>query len=481
MRHSRRVPQPVWHAVSAIALAAYTLGSLAIVFRLAGPAAFGVWSVLMALRGMVAFVEAGLALGVARDVALHERDDPDALGRVAAARLLYTLFALGIVALTAAAALLDFGDLLRVSDAEADAALLATLLVGCEAAAILGGSPLLAIVRGRQRFDVLAYGSAANAVGGLFLLAVLTSLFGIVGAAAAVLITRVLVILGYRIWVARDSPAILRMADRTRHLRDVLRFVVPVWSISVGTQVGLRTQVPIIAAYLGAVAAGQFSAGQTLATLAAGLLWVVLDTAFPSLAQAPREEAAQRVRVIAFVGTLIGALGFGTLALHPGPLLTFWLGEAPSLAQDVMLIYAAAWMINVPAHVLTVAAMARGRHRIVAPVVVAEAIAIFALSVALADRLGGVGPAVATLVVFAVSNLVIIPSVLIPRLSVRPTALAWAVASGTCIGLAAAVLIRFVLSFADLPPVFEVVGIGVAVAVPVLVLLRHPTVRRSLG
>jgi len=271
------------------------------------------------------------------------------------------------------------------------------------------------------------------------------------------------------------------MGYGARRAADVLRFAVPVWSISVGTQIGLRTQVPLVAAALGAVVAGQFSAGQTLATLAAGLLWVVLDTAFPSLAQASAHEAGRRVRVIAFVGTAIGALGFGTLALRPEPLLTVWLGEAPSMAQDVARLYAAAWMINVPAHVLTVAAMARGRHGVIGPIVVAEAIALFALSALLLDPFGGAGPAIATLVVFGVSNLLILPVLLLRRLDLSAGGLTGAVAAGTSIGLVGALVISFVLSRANLPPVLYVIGISLVIGLPTLLLLRHPRVRWALG
>lgn len=478
---SRRIPQPVWHALSAAALAAYTLGSMAIVFRLAGPTAFGVWAVLMALRGMVAFVEAGLALGVARDVALHAEGDAAAPARVAAARLLYALLAAGIILLAAVGAALNVASLGELSAVEADAARIATVLVGLEAAAILGASPLLAVVRGRQRFDILAYGSIANAVGGLVLVASLTWLFGILGAATAMLVTRLILVAGYRLWVAKNAAWAVSSGYRREGVRDVLVFAVPVWGISIGTQVGLRTQVPLVAATLGAVAAGQFSAGQTLATLAAGLLWVVLDTAFPSLAQGSAQDAAERVRKIALIGTVIGALGFGTLALQPAPLLTLWLGEAPVLAQDAARIYAVAWMVNVPAHVLTIGVMARGRHGVVAPVEVAEAIAVFALSLALVGPLGGIGPAVATVVVFGVTAVIVLPTLLLRLLELHPSAFATAVGAGSALGLVGAGLVSGALRIADLPPGVDVAAMALMVGLPVLMLLRHPSARHALG
>jgi hypothetical protein len=86
--------------------------------------------------------------------------------------------------------------------------------------------------------------------------------------------------------------------------------------------------------------------------------------------------------------------------------------------MEVMLLYALAWICNAPSHVLCLAAIARGRHAVITAITVPEALASFVLSLILAKLWKPEAPAVVTLAIMAVTNLVIVPAVLLPRLGI---------------------------------------------------------------
>ena len=90
--------------------------------------------------------------------------------------------------------------------------------------------------------------------------------------------------------------------------------------------------------------------------------------------------------------------------------MTVWLGRAPDLATSATVAYAAVWVLNVPAHVLVLSAIARDQHHVVGRIVVAESLANVALSLLLAATIGPIGPAIATVVTVGVSNAVVLPA-----------------------------------------------------------------------
>lgn len=454
-----------WNAVSWAALAAYALVSSAVVFRSAGPEAYGLWATIVAFRGFVTFLDGGLAMGVTRDAALERSEHHDARPRLAAARRIYAALGVLIIALGLIGS--EFpGSLIGLSGEAAQTARAVTIVLAIDAAIALLASPLGSILRGLQRFDVLAAGATSQAVVGSALVLALTAGWGVLGAAVASLLARILVTLVYVAWLHRHHRDLLGDAGGRAGIRPVVGFAIPLWAMAAGAQIGIGTDVPIVGGFYGAAAASHYAVGALVPAMAAGLLFVLIDTAFPRLAGASRDDLGQLIRYMSLGGCLLAGLGFLTIVLLGSEVLTVWVGSTPPLGLQVMAVYSLAWALNVPAHVLIVTSVAQGRHTILAPIVLAEALLSVALSVVLAATVGPLGPALATLGMLAVSNLVVIPLVVLRRIRVPWQSLLGVAVLGYAVGAAAALLVWALVSVVPGPALTRlVVGSGLTACV----------------
>ncbi|HEU0104993.1 MAG TPA: glycosyltransferase [Vicinamibacteria bacterium] len=405
----------LWNAVAWAARAAYPAITSILIFRALGERALGIWATLWALRGFVVFVDSGLGMSLARDAA-HRSDGTSAFPpRVAAASWLYFAFAfLTLVGGLAAAGLTH--SLLRLGAGEAETARGVTIAFAVETALILATGVPFGVMRGRSRFDLLAAWSGLHAL--VASAAVAAVLFGtsggLVGAAWASAGARVLPLVGGMVWLRGEG--VLRAPSRPA-LREVTRFSLPLWVAALGTQLAVSTDVPIVSITHGAAAAGHYAVGAAVPAVGASLLFALTSASFPRLAAAAREHGEALVRSLVFFASLLGAAGFAFIALSARSILEVWFGTAAPLAVVVAVIYSFVWLCNVPAHVLSLLATARGVHAVVAPLVWAEALLNVALSVSLAVWVAAWGPAAGTLVSLALSNLVVVPWILLRRLN----------------------------------------------------------------
>ncbi len=354
-------------------------------------------------------------MSLARDAA-HRSDGTSAFPpRVAAASWLYFAFAfLTLVGGLAAAGLTH--SLLRLGAGEAETARGVTIAFAVETALILATGVPFGVMRGRSRFDLLAAWSGLHAL--VASAAVAAVLFGtsggLVGAAWASAGARVLPLVGGMVWLRGEG--VLRAPSRPA-LREVTRFSLPLWVAALGTQLAVSTDVPIVSITHGAAAAGHYAVGAAVPAVGASLLFALTSASFPRLAAAAREHGEALVRSLVFFASLLGAAGFAFIALSARSILEVWFGTAAPLAVVVAVIYSFVWLCNVPAHVLSLLATARGVHAVVAPLVWAEALLNVALSVSLAVWVAAWGPAAGTLVSLALSNLVVVPWILLRRLN----------------------------------------------------------------
>jgi len=428
----------IWNAVAWAARAAYPAITSILIFRALGERALGVWATLWALRGFVVFVDSALGMSLARDAA-HASDTKSAFPpRVAAASVLYFGFALLTIVAGLAFARMA-GDLFRQEGAEAAVVRGVTIAFAVETALILATGVPFGVMRGRSRFDLLAAWSGLHAV--VASAAVAAALFassrGLLGAAWASAGARVLPLVGGAVWLRGQGELKAPGADA---LRDVVRFSLPLWVAALGTQLAVSSDVPIVSLTHGAGAAGHYAAGAAFPAVGASLLFALTTASFPALAASARQhgEAQPLVRSLVFLASVLGAAGFGFIALNAPVLLTLWFGSAAPLAVTVAVIYSIVWLCNVPAHVLSLMATARGVHAIVAPLVWAEALVNVALSVSLALWVAAWGPAAGTLVSLALSNLVVVPWILLRRLQLPARPFIDSALRGAALGAGAA-------------------------------------------
>lgn len=449
-----------WNVASWLATAVYGFAVTRLVVLNVGDAGYGLWATVGALRGFVLFLDGGLSLGVNRDSALAVEGDEEAAGRVRAGWRVYAGLALLAFVLFAAAAGFP-GLLLDLTGDDAGVARALMVWFGVETAAALLTSPLCAILRGRQLFHALAAVNGAQTVLAVALLAVLTPLHGLEGAAWSVVAARGVVFVGAWLWMRAKGLLSSDAALPPGALRRVMVFAAPLWLAAVGTQLGGGTDVPIVGAVYGADAAGHYALGAIIPGVGAGMLFALMGTFFPRLVSVSGAEKHHLTGALIFMATFLAALGFGFIALHEDSLLLLWVGRAPGLALDVARIFALCWTLNAVTHVLSSMAIARGVHRVVGAVVFVEAAANVGVSLALAVYVSAIGPALGTLAIMLVTNVFVLPALLRPRLDLTWSEILRPAVWGYLLGaLCAAAVALCVLAAGGGALVTVVVGVG---------------------
>ena len=437
----------------------------ALVFRRLGEGAYGLWATVLALRGILLLLDGGLSFAVSRDAALLARDGRASWARIRAAWRVHAVLAalaIGAGALFAGAP----GRLLGIAAEDADTARWLTLLTAAEAAAATLGAPLYALLRGTDRFTAVAVTTALQGLlGAVFVFAAIDA-WGLVGAAAATLLARVLVQTGTFVWMRTnhlfdrpDGPG-----DAAPQVRNLAAFALPIWVSAVGAWIGQMADVPLVGAVFGEEPAGHYALGSRLAAACAGLLFAIMGAAFPRFVQAPPARRGPTMAAVLFLGCTLAAAGFGLCITCADAVLVLWVGSSPALATQVLTLYALLWIVNTPTHVLSSLSIAAGEHRVLYRTTTVAVPLNVALSVALA--LGGLpaGPAIGSLVTIVFTNWVLFPALALPLLRVRwaewlrPSLCGYAV--GGSISLATAVLLR---QLPDVPWLHLVAGAGATV------------------
>lgn len=472
------------HAISWASLAIYSILTTTVVFRATGQTEYGVWATVAAFRAGLLFVDGGLAFGLTRDAALAHADDHDARERLRASVALYA-------ASGAVAALVGItfawlpGTLLGLTAQLYEASIILTILMGFEVAMALGFGPAIGMLRGLGRFDLLARTSLIQAALGTILLIALVPPFGLVGAGAAAVTAR----------FAGGASAVIAVRDRlavgsvrlvgSQRIREVLTFALPMWAVAVGSALGIATDVPVVGALFGPEEAGAYGVGAVMPALVAGLVFVLLDTAFPRLTTLARASTGHVVRILSTVGVVVASIGLSAMVLSAQDILHVWLGSAPDLAVTATSAYAVVWMINMPVHVLVLAAIARGVHHVIGPVVIGETVVNLGLSLALAALIGPPGPAVASVITAALTGAVLLPVLLGRRVGIAPFRLLVPALAGAAFGILIAASLRLavegfsdpgvrvLLHAASTAAAIGIVGVGVV--------MRRSSAQRGLG
>ncbi|MCA8951650.1 MAG: glycosyltransferase, partial [Planctomycetes bacterium] len=454
----------------------------ALVFRRLGEGAYGVWATVLALRGVLLLLDGGLVLGVSRDAALLADEGRGRWARIRGAWRVHVAIAVLALGLGAVGAGMP-GALLGVTGEGVGIARAITLLAAIEAAVATMGSPLLGILRGRERFDAVAVAAASQGALAIGLVLLLIGPFGLIGAAAAMLGARIAVQLGLLSWMRSrrlldrpDGPG-----DARPQLGTVVGFALPIWVSAIGAWLGMMADVPLVGAVFGEEPAGHAALGANFAAAAASLLFAILGAAFPRFVAARPGERGESMAAVLFLGTTLAAAGFGLCIVCAGPILTLWVGTAPTLATEVLVLYALMWAVNTPTHVLSSMAIAASRHRIL---LLTTAVAVpVNVGASLALALAGLpqGPAIASLAVVVLSNWLLFPLLALRRLDLGWTEWARPAAAGYLVGAVVATLVAIVLrGLAAGPQLTLALGIGLTLLLAGVVLDLTVRKRSSL-
>ena len=440
--------QGLLNASATIVPGLYSLFAIGAILHTQGTASYAVWATAVVLLGWVNLLDFGLGQTVVRASARAVLGDDAGIRDVRQASAAYAALGL-IAALIGFVMALLIPVVLALPSPDAQDAVEVGLVLGIDAALVIATAPWAGILRGTGRFGQLLVTSVVQVAVSLPLLIVLLPSIGLVGAAIAQIAGR-LASRAIMAWLLHGAVPWFRLRPgrptRSGILR-VARFSAPIFIIQVATQIGTGTDVLIVGVTSGAASAGLYAAGAQLVRYLAYFLFPLVDVVYPRLSSIeyfqPRLAGPVLVRSL-FLAASVGTVAFGGLALEGAAALTIWSGQSAALSVGVLVLYAVTYAIITPAHVLVIALIARGRHRTLALVILAEAVVNLVLSIWLALTLGPIGPAVSTLIVVAVDDILIIPWLASRRLDARPYELALAGFGGAAVGIGILTVTRIV-------------------------------------
>lgn len=421
----------------------YVLWLTAFLYMRAGPSAFAVWVSVGAVIAPLSVLDAGLTLAVTRSTAASAAGRDGNVQELATAVSLYA--GLGAFAVAAALLLTAVPVLtLSLSGEAATTAVAVGLFLGLDLAVGLVTTPWLSGLRGMRRFHGVFIGSAVQVMAGIPLTLVLFDPFGLPGAAVAQVVARIAGRAASGIVLRRAAPwfPMRPRVPQEGPVRRVLSFSGPLIVIAVAGQVSFASDVLVVGAFAGSLAASAFAIGAKLPALASSFVQQALDVFFPSFVSGAAAGDTAKRGIADWVLRLAGLMGcaiFLFLILTRDQVLELWVGPVDPLASQVLLIYALAWCIHAPAHVIALMLVASGRHRQLAPIIGLESIVNLALSITLVLAVGPIGAAVGSLVAVGVSNLALVPWLGRRQLSLPTSASVRCLGWGGILGVAIAV------------------------------------------
>lgn len=414
-----------------LAVAAYLLHSLP-------DDQYALWATGLALIGWLTLLDAGLASTIVRDAARSLVGEDAARGRVQAANSVYQ--GLGAVALgVGAVAALVLPGLIGAGGASARAGVAVATLLVVDFAVVLGSAAWTGLLRGARRFDQLVLVNVVQVAVAVPLFILLLPPLGLVGAAAAQLAGRLAARILLAILVRRQVPWFDLRPRRTsrRDFVGLMSFTLPILAMQVATQVGMGTDVFIVGAAWGAASVGMYASGSQLIRYVGQFLFPAVNVVLPAFSSADYVDARDGpnllIRTLLPV-TAIGVAVFLGIAANANAVMELWAGQATALGTGALVAHALVFTLIAPAHLMTLMLVARGQHATIGAVVFAESLINFGLSVVLVNVIGPIGPALSTLVVIGVDDLVVIPLLASARLGIRPLAIWTRIAAGYAVG-----------------------------------------------
>jgi O-antigen/teichoic acid export membrane protein len=213
-------------------------------------------------------------------------------------------------------------------------------------------------------------------------------------------------------WTAKRAFPELRIrlsAFNPTLVREVTSFSSYLFVISIGIQIGFNIDNLVIGAMLGTSAVAIYAVAFRLADYQRQLCNQFQGLLFPVVIRfgtAGRTDALRdmliegtRVALALVIGVTVCVIGFAS------PLIARWMGPGFDGSVAPLYVLAATGIVLVGQGPLGTILLGTGRHRFVALVVLVEALANLALSLALVRRYGIVGVALGTAVPVLITNL----------------------------------------------------------------------------
>lgn len=382
-----------------------------------GPAAYGVWILLVTLTAYLGFLDLGIRSSVTRYVARAESRGDRATSIQVASTALAVFTAMAGVAVAAAAALgLVAPSVFHIpAEYRATTAIVATLAGASTGLALVNGA-LGGVLVGRERFDVVgAIEVVTTLVRAGLVLGVLTTGGGLVELAVAQLLASLTGTVLTAWWGRRILPGLrLRPTWSRPHLRLLVSYGGVAFVAQLGAGVVERAAVVVIGAFMPMAAVTVFAIASGLIDYARALVAGIRTTLAPRASALEGRGQGEALRDLVLDGarycTLLVLPIAVTFALRGSSFIGLWMGPAYGGPSGAVLAILAGRLVVLGA---TGAAgnvmLGASRERAVAVLYVAEAAVNVTAMLLLVRSAGLVGVAWATTVPTVVAALLVWP------------------------------------------------------------------------
>ncbi len=428
----------LWTLLATFIPGAYGLAVAAYLLHTLPDDHYALWATGLALVGWLTLLDAGLASTIVREAARSLVGDDAARVRVQAANSVYQ--GLGAVAaVIGAVASFVLPGLIGAEGTSIQVGVVVAALLVADFAVVLGTAAWTGLLRGARRFDLLVLVNVVQVALAVPLFFLLLPPLGIIGAAAAQLAGRLAARVLLAVLVRRQVDWFdLRPRKTTRKdFLGLMSFTLPILGTQVATQLGMGTDVFIVGAVWGATSVGMYASGSQLIRYVGQFLFPAVNVVLPAFSSADYVDARGAPTLLTrtlLPVTAIGVAVFLGIAANASAVMELWAGQVTALGAGALVAHALVFTLIAPAHLMTLMLVARGQHAIIGAVVLAESVVNFGLSVVLVNVIGPIGPALSTLVVIGIDDLVVIPLLASSRLRIRPLTIWSNIATGYMVG-----------------------------------------------
>jgi O-antigen/teichoic acid export membrane protein len=407
-----------------------------------GTSEYGLWMLVASMTAYFNLLDLGYGSGLVRHVADADARSNTALVNQILSTFVVVYVALGVlVAIATGAMVLWVPHFPRLIPSQVPLARFVLAVIGIRIALGFPMTIFGAVTTARQRFAlnnmVATVAAIVNAAVQFTLLARGYHVRAVVAGSVSV---DLLTYLGY-MWTAKRAFPALRLrlsAFRAPLVRDVTAFSFYFFVISIAVQIGFNLDNIVVGAALGTSAVAVYAVTLRLADAQRNLSNQFNTLMFPVVVRYGAKNEPGALREMLIEGTRLSlTLVCGLTVCLIGfarPLIARWMGPGFDAAVLPLYVLAITGVVLIGHAPLGNILLGTGRHRLVAFVALAEAVANLVLSVILVRRFGLLGVAIGTAVPIFIANLFVLAPAVCRQLDIHLTDFVRAVAIGPLIG-----------------------------------------------
>lgn len=394
------------------------LGLVMLPFNVAhlGKTTYGLWVLATSITAYFDVLEMGYGSAQLKFTAQYRAHrDASALNEVTST--LFFVF-LGIGTLQYVLAIIVSGHLtswFNLDPAQAPTASAVLLIVMTYIAVGLPFSVFGSITNGFQRYYLNNFISVVTSVTVAVANAIVLLMgYGIVHVVATTTAIRLLSLVAYRASAYRAFPLLhLSWANvRRSRLREITAFSVFLLIIDIASKINFTADTMVIGAFLGTAAIAVWTVGSRIIDLVWQFTRVLSRKLFTNIVDAATQSQTHRSREMLIQGTRISlAIVFpiaAVTAVLAKPIVMRWVGNGFQEAVPVLQVLSALAVVRTGALTAQSVLKATDRHRLLAAVSVAMAVANLVLSIVFVRWLGLTGVALGTLIPAAAGSIFVI-------------------------------------------------------------------------